>query len=95
MGGPKVEPSEPAHLPGTFVPEPIGRCTHAYARFRLCFNLMPLLKRGSEFRVHPHGSVTVCTGGSREPRFTAHLKVTGRPSVVNLWLVECVRFTDT
>jgi hypothetical protein len=46
--------------------------THAYALFvlllpgllLLCFNLIPLLKRGTEFRVEPDGSVAIRRGGA-------------------------------
>jgi len=49
--------------------------THAYALFLLILpgllllllNLVPLFKRGSEFQVHPDGSVSVRRGGSWEP----------------------------
>ena len=49
--------------------------THAYALFLLIlpglllllFNLVPLLKRGSEFQVHPDGSVSVRRHDSWEP----------------------------
>lgn len=49
--------------------------THAYALFLLLipgllllwFNLIPFFKRGSEFQVHPDGSVSVRTGDSWEP----------------------------
>jgi hypothetical protein len=49
--------------------------THAYALFILLlpgllllwFNLVPLLNRGSEFQVHPDGSVSVRRGQGWEP----------------------------
>ena len=49
--------------------------THAYALFLLLipgllllwFNLTPFLKRGSEFHVHPDGSVSVRRGEAMEP----------------------------
>jgi hypothetical protein len=49
--------------------------THAYALFILLlpglllvwFNLVPLLNRGSEFQVHPDGSVSVRRGDNTEP----------------------------
>lgn len=49
--------------------------THAYALFVLLipgilllwFNLIPLFNRGSEFQVHPDGSVSVRRGDSWEP----------------------------
>jgi hypothetical protein len=49
--------------------------THAYALFLLlipgllllAFNLAPFFKRGSEFQVHPDGSVSVRRGDSWEP----------------------------
>jgi hypothetical protein len=49
--------------------------THAYALFLLflpgllllLFNLVPLLKRGTEFQVHPDGSISVRRGDSWEP----------------------------
>ncbi|MBE1548428.1 hypothetical protein GGC64_002452 [Mycobacterium sp. OAS707] len=49
--------------------------THAYALFVLLipgllllfFNLVPFFKRGTEFQVHPDGSVTVRSGDSWEP----------------------------
>jgi hypothetical protein len=49
--------------------------THAYALFLLIipgllllyFNLVPFFKRGSEFQVHPDGSVSVRQGDSWEP----------------------------
>jgi hypothetical protein len=49
--------------------------THAYALFvlilpgllMLWFNLIPFFKRGSEFQVHPDGSVSVRRGDSWEP----------------------------
>ena len=49
--------------------------THAYALFLLIipgllllyFNLIPFFKRGSEFQVHPDGSVSVRRGDSWEP----------------------------
>ena len=49
--------------------------THAYALFLLLipgllllfFNLVPFFKRGSEFQVHPDGSVSVRRGDSWEP----------------------------
>ena len=49
--------------------------THAYALFLLLipgllllwFNLIPLFNRGSEFQVHPDGSVSVRSGTGWEP----------------------------
>jgi hypothetical protein len=49
--------------------------THAYALFILLlpgllllwFNLVPLLNRGSEFQIHPDGSVSVLRGQGWEP----------------------------
>jgi len=49
--------------------------THAYALFILIvpgllllyFNLVPFFKRGSEFQIHPDGSVSVRRGDSSEP----------------------------
>jgi hypothetical protein len=48
---------------------------HAYALFvllipgllMLWFNLIPFFNRGSEFQIHPDGSVSVRTGNSWEP----------------------------
>jgi hypothetical protein len=67
LGGPKVELTKPAHLLGTFVSTTSWGLLLIPSLLLVWANLIPLLNRGSEFRVESDGSVTVRRGDSWEP----------------------------